>query len=68
MKREVVAEGPSVAEAVDAALEQLGVQQDAVEFEILEEGTGDSLLGGAPARVRVWLRAEAILPRTDEPG
>lgn len=57
MEREVVIEGPSVAEAVDAALEELGVQQDAVEYEVLE-GEARGLFGAAkPARVRVWLRA-----------
>ena len=47
---EVITEGPSVADAVDAALEELGVQQDAVEFEVLSES------GSGVARVRVRLR------------
>ena len=37
MLTECVKEAASVAEAVDAALEELGVQQDAVEYEVLEE-------------------------------
>lgn len=54
---EVTMEGPTVAEALDAALEEMGVQQDAVEFEVLSE-PGKGLFGGAgkPARVRVWLK------------
>jgi len=60
MIREVTTEGPSVADAIDAALEELGVQQDAVEYEILAE-PGHGLFGGGVkvARVRVWLKAEA---------
>ena len=37
MQQECVKEAASIAEAVDAALEELGVQQDAVEYEVLEE-------------------------------
>ena len=37
MERECIKEAPTVAEAVDAALEELGVQQDAVGYEVLEE-------------------------------
>jgi spoIIIJ-associated protein len=58
MQRETIGEGPSVAEALDAALEELGVQQDAVEYEVLEEPGRKMLgLGGdKPARVKVRLR------------
>lgn len=62
MKRETTAEGGSVAEALDLALEELGVQQDAVEYEIVEEG-GKRLFGlGAEkqAKVRVWLKKEFV--------
>jgi len=57
MIREVTKEGPSVADAIDAALEEMGVQQDAVEYEVLEE-PGRGFFGGSGrlARVRVWLR------------
>lgn len=58
MTKDIIGEGPSVPEALDAALEELGVQQDAVEYEVLEE-PGRKLLGlGAdrPAQVRVWLK------------
>ncbi|MBE0477443.1 MAG: Jag N-terminal domain-containing protein [Coriobacteriia bacterium] len=58
MEREVVTEGASVEEAIDAALEELGVQQDAVEYEVLDE-PGRKVFGvgsGRPARVRVRLK------------
>ncbi|MHB1340679.1 MAG: RNA-binding cell elongation regulator Jag/EloR [Coriobacteriia bacterium] len=60
MLKEITKEGPSVAEALDAALEEMGVQQDAVEYEVLEE-SGKRLFGGAKAAVvRVWLKASTI--------
>lgn len=60
MDRECVTEAPTVEEAVDAALEQLGVQQDAVEYEILEEPSKKVFGGGRDARVRVWVRESYI--------
>lgn len=62
MDRECIKEAPTVEEAVDAALEELGVQQDAVEYEVLEEpGKKVFGLGGdKPARVRVWIKTEAL--------
>lgn len=64
---EVTVEGPSVEEAIDAALEQMGVQQDAVEFEVLSEaGRGLFKGGSAPARVRVWLKPGLELGAQDE--
>ena len=39
MLRETVKEAPTVEEAVDAALEELGVQADAAEYEVVEEPT-----------------------------
>lgn len=62
MNRETIGEGATVPEALDAALEELGVQQDAVEYEVLEEG-GRGFFGmGAEkgARVRVWLKGEFV--------
>ncbi|MDP2183384.1 MAG: RNA-binding cell elongation regulator Jag/EloR [Actinomycetota bacterium] len=62
MKRETIGEGPTTPEALDAALEELGVQQDAVEYEVLEEG-GRRLFGmgtGKTARVRVWLKGAFV--------
>lgn len=58
MKRETTAEGPTVAEALDNALEELGVQQDAVEYEILEDG-GKRLFGlGTEKLARVHVKVK----------
>lgn len=62
MKRECIKEAPTVEEAVDAALDELGVQQDAVEYEVVQE-PGRKLLGmGAEraAKVRVWVKDDEI--------
>jgi spoIIIJ-associated protein len=62
MNRESITEAPTVEEAIDAALEELGVQQDAVEYEVLEE-PGKRLFGmgaGRAARVRVWIREDYL--------
>jgi len=62
MKRETTAEAGSVAEALDLALEELGVQQDAVEYEVVEEG-GKRLFGLGTeklAKVRVWLKKDFV--------
>jgi spoIIIJ-associated protein len=62
MERECVKEAPTVAEAVDAALEELGVQQDAVGYEVLEEpGRKMFGIGGERgAKVRVWVKDEVL--------
>ena len=62
MNREVTTEAPTVAEAIDAALEELGVQQDAVGYEVLEE-PGRKIFGmgsDKAARVRVWIKDEYL--------
>jgi len=62
MNRECITQAPTVEEAVDAALEQLGVQQDAVEYEVLEE-PGKKMFGMGTARdakVRVWVKPEVV--------
>jgi spoIIIJ-associated protein len=46
----IVKTAPTVEEAIDSALEELGVQADAAQFEVLEDPPG------GPAKVRVWLR------------
>lgn len=62
---EVITEGPSVEDALDTALEQMGVQQDAVDFEVLvEPSRGLFKSASSIARVRVWLRPGA-LPETE---
>jgi len=67
MIHEVTTEGPSVADAIDAALEELGVQQDAVEYEVLAEpGRGIFGRSGGAARVRVWLRPDAVVREPEE--
>lgn len=67
MERECVKEAPTVAEAVDAALEELGVQQDAVGYEILEEpGRKMFGIGGdRGAKVRVWVKDDYIAELED---
>ncbi len=67
MERECVTEAASVEEAVDAALEQLGVQQDAVEYEVLESA-GRKVFGigsERDAKVRVWVK-ESYLAELEE--
>jgi spoIIIJ-associated protein len=55
-----------VAEAIDAALELLGVQQDAVEYEVLDQGAHRVIGASKPARVRVWLKETVLVPRSSE--
>lgn len=60
MADEIIKEGVSVDEAIDAALVELGADIADVDFEILDE-PGKRLfgLGGErPARVRVWIRED----------
>jgi len=62
MQTECVKEGASVADAVDAALEELGVQQDAVEYEVIDE-PGHKVFGlgsDRDAKVRVWIKPEFL--------
>jgi len=47
--------GRTVAAALDVALDTLGVDEDEVEFEVLEEGRA-GLLGRRPARIRARVR------------
>lgn len=71
MNREVVKEAATVEDALDEALEELGVQQDAVDFEVVEEPSRKLFGGGRPARVRVWLKDEFLAElegRQDEVG
>lgn len=57
MPDEITMDGPTVEEAVDAALDELGVQADAAQFEVLQEPSGNR-----QATVRVWLRADRVSP------
>jgi spoIIIJ-associated protein len=64
MSEEIIKVAPSVEEAVDAALEELGVQADAAEFEVLEQPGH----GAAEAKVRVWLKpGYSVAPVADDP-
>lgn len=65
MIKETTVEGPSVPEALDAALEQMGVQQDAVEYEILEGGSKGIFGSTKPAKVKVWLKAGFVPPNEE---
>ncbi len=78
-KREIEASGSSVDAAVDAGLEILGIDRNAVEVEVLDEGSRGLLgIGARPARVRLTVviepaPAEAPLappapPPTPEPA
>jgi spoIIIJ-associated protein len=62
MLTECVKEAATVPEAVDAALEELGVQQDAVEYEVLSEAAHKIFGMGSEreARVRVWIKPEYL--------
>jgi spoIIIJ-associated protein len=62
MDNECIIEGPTVEDAVDAALEQLGVQQDAVEYEVLEEPSRKvfGMGGDRQAKVRVWIKESQL--------
>ena len=58
MDLEVIREASTVEEAIDAALDELGVQQDVVDYEVLEE-PGRRIFGGEKAaKVKVWIREE----------
>jgi spoIIIJ-associated protein len=70
METETITEGPTVEEAVDAALELLGVQADAAEFEVLDKPSQGIFGGGHPARVRVWLKqtfVDSLAKHDEEP-
>ena len=50
--------GPSVEAALDAALDELGVDEDEVEFEVLQEAKSGLFgrIGGNPARIRARVK------------
>jgi len=56
MLTETTTEAPTIEEAVDAALEELGVQADAAEYEVIEEPSRGIFGSSKPAIVRVWLK------------
>jgi spoIIIJ-associated protein len=68
---DVEASGKTVEEAIEHALEELGAGRDEVEVEVLTEAKGGILgVGGAQARVRVWLLGEegAAQPSGEDEG
>ena len=70
MQTECVKEGASVADAVHAALEELGVQQDAVEYEVIDE-PGHKLFGlgsDRAAKVRVWIKPGFLAALEQQPA
>lgn len=60
MIEEVICEGASVDEALDSALDEMGVQQDAVQYEILEGADGAGVRSSKGVKVRVWIRADVL--------
>lgn len=68
MNNECTVSAPSVEEAVDLALEQLGVQQDAVEYEVLQEPSRKvfGIGGDREATVRVWVKPEHVAAVREE--
>ena len=66
-KREIESSGSNVDEAIVAGLEQLGVGRDAVDVEVLDEGSRGLLgIGARQARVRLAVRLEPEPPQERE--
>ena len=62
----VEANGKTVEEAIESALEELGAEREEVEVEVLEEPKGGILgVGGHQARVRVWLIGDEEVEEED---
>jgi len=61
MTDDITKSAPTVEEAVDAALEELGVQADGAEFEVLEQPGR----AGGQATVRVWVKEGYLVPKPD---
>jgi spoIIIJ-associated protein len=63
----IESEGDTIDQAIDRALQTLGVGRDRVEIEILADATrGLFGFGGKPARIRAIVRAPLAAPPTDE--
>lgn len=65
MSDEIITTGPTVEDAVDAALTKLGVRQDAVDYEVLSEPSKGLFGAAKPAEVRVWTIHEDV-PADDD--
>src|SRR5207245_8440138 len=59
--------GRTLDDAKDAALDQLGVDEEDAEFEVVEEGKG-GLFGRREARVRARVRPTAPRPKDERRG
>jgi spoIIIJ-associated protein len=68
MPNEIVKEAATVEEAVDAALEELGVQADAAEYEVLQESGRGLFSAGRNAKVRVWLKEAFVAQLAESDG
>lgn len=60
MEKEYTATAETVEAAIDEALEALGVQQDAVTYEVLEQPTKSFFSGSSPAVVKVTIRDDYL--------
>lgn len=60
MEKEYTATAETVEAALDEALEKLGVQQDAVVYEVIEEPSRSFFSGVKPAIVKVTIREEYL--------
>jgi spoIIIJ-associated protein len=67
MMTETTTQAPTIEEAVDAALEELGVQADAADYEVIEEPSKGIFGSGKPAVVRVWLKPEFVASLAQQP-
>lgn len=68
MERTIEITGADVEAAIAAGLDRLGVRRDAVEVEVLDEGSrGLFGLGGREARVRLTLKPVTVPPTPVEP-
>jgi len=65
MRQEFIGMGNSIAEALDAALEEMGVQQDVVDYEVVEEDE-TAVKPGRTVKVRAWVRSGAAVVLEDE--
>ena len=68
MEKTIVTTGPSVDEAIEAALAQLGLERDSVSVQVLaREKAGFLGFGKAPAKVQVTYEAEDRTPAPEAP-
>jgi spoIIIJ-associated protein len=66
MKKEIIVTAASIEEAIDEALEELGVQRDAIEFEVIEEPVKKFFGEATDAKVKVSLLDETFDDELEE--